>query len=75
MVLPSECIFDSSILNDAPNKANAIRFLRLLLGPEGVAIQRSVGPEPISPAVVGHSDYRELPAALRDFVRPGRGEL
>jgi molybdate/tungstate transport system substrate-binding protein len=63
-----------TLLNDAPNKANAIRFLRLLLGPEGVAIQRSVGPEPISPAVVSRTDYRELPAALREFVRPVRGE-
>jgi molybdate/tungstate transport system substrate-binding protein len=63
-----------TILKDAPNKANAIRFLRLLLGPEGVAIQRSVGPEPISPALVSRADYHELPAALREFVRPVRGE-
>jgi molybdate/tungstate transport system substrate-binding protein len=58
-----------TIMKNAPNPGNAIQFLQLLFGPEGVAIQRSTGPEPISPPLVSHSDYRELPAALRSLVQ------
>jgi molybdate/tungstate transport system substrate-binding protein len=57
-----------TIMKNAPNPANAIQFLQLLFGPEGVAIQRSTGPEPISPPLVSRSDYRELPPALRSLV-------
>jgi hypothetical protein len=57
-------------MNGAANQANAIKFLQLLFGPEGVAMQRSVGPEPISPPVVSRSDFHELPQALRSLVQP-----
>ena len=63
-----------TILNDAPNKANAIKFLQLLFSSEGVAIQQATGPEPIVPPVVSHGDYRDLPAALRLLVRPAHRE-
>ena len=55
-------------MNEAPNPANAIKFLQTLFSADGVAIQKSVGPEPISPPVVSRADYRELPAALRGLV-------
>jgi molybdate/tungstate transport system substrate-binding protein len=58
-----------TIMKNAPNPGNAIKFLQLLFGPQGVAIQQSTGPEPISPPVVSRSDYRELPAALRNLVQ------
>ena len=62
-----------TIMKNAPNPGNAIQFLQLLFGPEGVAIQRETGPEPISPPLVSRSDYHELPAALRNLVeRSGR---
>jgi molybdate/tungstate transport system substrate-binding protein len=63
-----------TILKDAPNKANAVKFLELLFSAEGVAIQQSTGPEPITPPVVSRSDYRDLPPALRALVRPIRGD-
>jgi len=43
--------------------------LQLLFGPEGVAIQKAMGPDPISPPLVSRSDYHELPAALRSLVQ------
>jgi molybdate/tungstate transport system substrate-binding protein len=59
-----------TIMNGAANKDNAVKFLHLLFGPEGVALQRSVGPEPISPPVVSRADFHELPQALRSLVQP-----
>ena len=61
-----------AILKNAPNEANAVKFLLLLFSSEGVAIQRSTGPEPIVPPRVGYEDYRDLPPALRTIVRPVR---
>jgi molybdate/tungstate transport system substrate-binding protein len=58
-----------TILKDAPNQANAIKFLQILFSVQGVGLQRAVGPEPISPPTVSHADYHELPPALRALVR------
>jgi ABC-type molybdate transport system substrate-binding protein len=57
-----------TIMKDAPNPAHAISFLQTVFSAEGVAIQKSVGPGPISPPVVSRADSRELPAALRGPV-------
>jgi molybdate/tungstate transport system substrate-binding protein len=57
-----------TILKDAPNQDNAVKFLQLLFGPEGVAAQTATGPAPISPPVVSHEDFAELPALLRSIV-------
>src|SRR5262249_32371994 len=38
-----------TLLKDAPNKANAIKFLQLLLSSEGTSILREAGPDPLSP--------------------------
>ena len=59
-----------TILKSAPNADNAVKFLQLLLGPQGVAIQRSVGPEPVSPPTVPDaSEHHKLPAELRSLVK------
>jgi len=57
-----------TILNSAPNPDNAIRFLQLLFGPDGVAVQTTTGPTPISPPIVRSSDFENLPAALKTIV-------
>src|SRR5262249_29164873 len=58
-----------TLLKDAPNKANAIKFLQLLLSSEGTSILRETGPDPLSPATVNSTDFRNLPAQLRPLVR------
>jgi molybdate/tungstate transport system substrate-binding protein len=58
-----------TLLKDAPDKENAIKFLQLLLGPTGKAALDDNGPAPISPALVNAKDFRELPAVLRSIVR------
>jgi molybdate/tungstate transport system substrate-binding protein len=57
-----------TLLKDAPNKENAIKFLQLLLGPNGKAALNDNGPAPISPALVNFKDFSELPAVLRSIV-------
>jgi molybdate/tungstate transport system substrate-binding protein len=57
-----------TILNDAPNRENAVKFLQLLLGPTGTALLKENGPAPVEPAFVSPADYRKLPAALRPLV-------
>ena len=59
-----------TILGNAPNAANAVKFLQTLFGSQGVALQAAVGPEPISPPRVSFPDWREIPPALRPYVRP-----
>jgi molybdate/tungstate transport system substrate-binding protein len=58
-----------TVMKTAPNRAAAIEFLKLLLSPEGVAMQAATGPTPISPAVVSHDDLARLPTALKPLVR------
>lgn len=58
-----------TIMNDAPHKENAVRFLQLLLGPAGTASLNEHGPSAISPALAGEADLRKLPAALKPLVK------
>jgi molybdate/tungstate transport system substrate-binding protein len=58
-----------TLLKDAPNKQNAIKFLQLLLGPAGSSALKENGPDPISPAFVSAADLRNLPEALRPLVK------
>jgi molybdate/tungstate transport system substrate-binding protein len=58
-----------TVLNTAPNRENAIRFLQLLLGQTGTAMLAEVGPVPVAPALVSPADFRYLPEALRPLVR------
>lgn len=64
----SRVIFGATVLKNAPNKDNAVKFLQFLLGPDGQVFLTTYGPDPISPAVVSHEDYRKLPKALRSLV-------
>jgi molybdate/tungstate transport system substrate-binding protein len=57
-----------TLLKDAPNKANAIKFLQLLLGPVGVQALKENGPDPITPAFVKSSEMGSLPEVLRPLV-------
>lgn len=57
-----------TMLKDAPNKANAIKFLQLLLGPAGKAALSENGPDPLSPAHVSSADLHNLPGSLRTLV-------
>ena len=54
-----------TLLKDAPNKQNAIKFLQLLLSPEGTSALKKNGPDPLSPAIVSSEDFRNLPEPLR----------
>jgi molybdate/tungstate transport system substrate-binding protein len=57
-----------TLMKDAPNRENAIKFLQLLLGPAGTASLKDNGPAPIAPALVTAADFGELPEALRPLV-------
>ena len=59
-----------TIMNAAPNRENAIKFLQLLLTPGeiGQTTLQTVGPTPVSPAVVSSDDYRNLPDELQPLT-------
>jgi molybdate/tungstate transport system substrate-binding protein len=58
-----------TLLKDAPNKQNAIKFLQLLLGPAGTAALKENGPDPLSPALVSAVDLHKIPESLRPLVK------
>ena len=58
-----------TLMNDAPNKENAIKFLQMLLSPAGTASLKENGPTPISPGRVSPADFRHLPESLRPLVK------
>jgi len=58
-----------TLLKDAPNRENAIKFLQLLLGPAGTAMLTENGPDPIAPAHVSPESFSALPQALKSLVR------
>lgn len=57
-----------TILKNAPNRENAIKFLQMLLGPEGKKALEENGPDPISPALASPGDLYNLPESLRPLV-------
>jgi ABC-type molybdate transport system substrate-binding protein len=65
-------VFSLTILNGAPNPTNAVKFLQLLFSPQGVGLQTTAGPTPISPPIVSAKDFAHLPGALRSLVRVQR---
>ena len=70
VVIPaSRVAWGITILNNAPNRAGAVKFLQMLLGRDGATLLEANGPSPLSPAVVSSNDYRHLPEALRPLVR------
>jgi molybdate/tungstate transport system substrate-binding protein len=58
-----------TLMKDAPNRENAIKFLQLLLGPAGTASLNENGPSAISPALVIPADLHKLPESLRPLVK------
>lgn len=58
-----------TLLKDAPDRDNGIKFLQMLLGPAGTAALNENGPAPISPAQVTPEDFGKLPAPLRSLVK------
>ncbi len=58
-----------TVMRHAPNPADAIRFLRLLLGPTGTAMLKAYGPAPTAPAQVSLDDFGRLPQELRPLVK------
>ncbi len=58
-----------TLMKDAPNRENAIKFLQLLLSPTGAAMLKANGPAPIVPALVSSGDFRRLPKSLRPLVK------
>jgi molybdate/tungstate transport system substrate-binding protein len=58
-----------TLMKNAPNRENAIKFLQLLLSPTGTAMLKEKGPAPISPALVSPADFRKLPESLRPLVK------
>jgi len=61
-------VWGLTILKSAANPGNAIKFLQLLFSAQGVALQTSAGPTPISPPVVSPKDFERLPLGLRSLV-------
>jgi molybdate/tungstate transport system substrate-binding protein len=57
-----------TILKNARNRENAVKFLQLLLSPTGVAALKEFGPAPITPALVSPDDVRDIPEPLRPLV-------
>lgn len=57
-----------TLMKNAPNRENAVKFLELLLGPAGRAALDENGPTPISPAYVSPEDFHNLPKPLRPLV-------
>jgi ABC-type molybdate transport system substrate-binding protein len=65
-------IWGLTVLKNAANPGNALKFLQLLFSSQGVALQTAVGPAPISPPVVSPEDFERLPLALQSLVRAQR---
>jgi len=57
-----------TLMKDAPNRENAIRFLELLLSSEGAAALKKNGPDPLTPARVSAGDMKKIPERLRRLV-------
>jgi molybdate/tungstate transport system substrate-binding protein len=68
----SRVVWGLTVLKAAPHPAGAIKFLQLLFGPQGIALQTAVGPAPISPPIVSREDFERLPHALRPLVSVSR---
>jgi molybdate/tungstate transport system substrate-binding protein len=58
-----------TVLKNARNRENAVKFLQLLLGSAGASALASSGPAPITPPIVNGSDYRKLPDSLKSLVK------
>jgi molybdate/tungstate transport system substrate-binding protein len=62
-----------ALMNNGPNKENAVKFLQMLLSPVGTAALKENGPAPISPALVTPAEFNKLPESLRALVKKTTG--
>lgn len=60
-----------TILQNSPNRENAIAFVNMLLGPVGTAAFNANGPTPIAPAFVSAGDYERVPMPLQPLITAG----
>jgi hypothetical protein len=65
-------VWGLTVLKSAANPVNAIKFLQLLFGAQGVALPAAVGPTAISPPIVSAKDFERVPHPLRSLVRAQR---
>jgi molybdate/tungstate transport system substrate-binding protein len=72
-VQASRVAWGLTIMNAAPNRENAVKFLEMLLTPAGIGqtTLQKVGPAPVSPAVVSPDDYANLPPELQPLTTSG----
>jgi len=61
-------IYGVTLLNNAPHRESAIKFLAFMLGPQGRAIMEKNGQQAIYPAKVS-GDAGKVPDALKPFVK------
>ena len=59
-----------AVMKNSANRDAALAFLELLLGSEGNAVLKAVGPEPLVPARAPKEDVAQLPPALQALVQP-----
>jgi len=64
----THAVWGLTILQAATHYTAAVQFLQLLFSPQGVALQASLGPAPISPPVASAADYGRLPNELQALV-------
>jgi molybdate/tungstate transport system substrate-binding protein len=64
-------IYATTIINGSKNAAMAGKYVAMLLGPQGQAVMKSNGFEPLSPAYAVHAEA--MPAALKTLVGPWPG--
>ena len=64
----THAVWGLTILQNAAHHTAAVQFLQLLFSPQGVALQASLGPTPISPPVASAADYGQVPAELQSVV-------
>ena len=69
-IAASRVTWGLTVMNKAPNRENALAFLKLLFSSQGIAILNAKGPTPISPPVVSKQDFSRLPASLKVLVLP-----
>jgi molybdate/tungstate transport system substrate-binding protein len=60
--------YSLTVINSAPQKDEAIRFVEFLLSPEGIDIFRKNGQDPIIPFSTDQQDI--IPSSLLKYLRP-----
>ena len=68
LIPATRVVWGLTVLKSAANRDNALKFLQLLFGLQGVALQTAAGPTPISPPIVNARDFEPLPSLLRPLV-------